>query len=165
MAGIFRQLISAVLFGSIIYSCASQREAKYKYAKKPFDLDSSYRVAESRSEIKLARLDVDTYYYRFDSTRTVFSHQGTYHILKFYSDGRVQAASAKTLSDKNLKTEQKLTPQDFDYYKIDGETIRMEFWRDKLAKMGYWKGVVYSDSIVFNKVNNVLDKYVYIKKK
>jgi len=165
MARIFRQLVAVFFLCLMICSCASRKDVKYKYAKKPFDLDSSYRAADSRSDKQLPHLDLDTYYYHYDSNRTVFSLEGNYHILKFYNDGRVQAVSDKTLSGRNLKSTPSLTHKDINYYKVEDETIKMEFWRDKMARMGYWKGVVYSDSIVFEKVNNVLDKTVYLRKK
>lgn len=136
---------------------------RYKYAKKSFSLESLY--SKEIVNKNFAKLDTTTYYYNSNSITTVLSPEGYYHILKFHSDGRVQSVVDSVLSDKKFKPYKELESGNFNYYKIVNDSIiKMEVWRDTMAGMGYWQGIVYSDSIVFNKTNNLKSRYVLIKK-
>ena len=151
----------------IIHACAkpaaaptSTKVPKYKYAKEEFTLDSVYQDENLRAG--LPRLDTSTYYYHYDSAKTVFTKIGTFHILKFHKNGKVQSLAEKSLSAPRIKRLNELEPGDYQYYKIEKDSvIHMEFWRDNMAGMGYWTGVVYKDSIVFNKVNNTRQRLTY----
>jgi hypothetical protein len=167
MEPISRKLIYMVIISLIMHACAkpgaapaSGKVPKYKFAKKEFTLDSVYQDANLRAG--LPRLDTSTYYYHYDSAKTVFTDKGTYHLLKFHKNGKVQSLSEKSLSSHGIKTLNALKPGEYQYYKIEKDTvIHMEFWRDKMAGMGYWTGIVYKDSIVFSKVNNTRQKLTY----
>jgi len=170
MEPISRQLIFIVIISLIMHACAKKGAApestkvpKYKFAKKEFTLDSVYQDENLRAG--LAKLDTSTYYYHYDSAKTVFTDKGTYHILKFHKNGKVQSLSEKSLSASGIKSLNVLKPGEYHYYKIEKDSVvHMEFWRDKMAGMGYWTGIVYKDSIVFSKVNNARQRLTYRKK-
>jgi hypothetical protein len=159
-----------VIIGMIMHACAkpaaapaSTKEHKYKYAKKEFTLDSIYQAENVRAG--LPKLDTTTYYYHYDSANTVFKDAGIFHILKFHKNGKVQSLAEKTLSARGIKSLDTLKPGEYQYYKIEKDSVvHMEFWRDNMAGMGYWTGIVYNDSIVFSKVNNTRQKLTYKKK-
>jgi hypothetical protein len=158
-----------VIISLIIHACAkpaaapaSAKEHKYKYAKKEFTLDSVYQDENIRAG--LPRLDTSTYYYHYDSAKTVFTEIGTFHILQFHKNGKVQSLAEKSLSAPKIKRFNALEPGDYQYYKIEKDSVvHMEFWRDNMAGMGYWTGIVYKDSIVFSKVNNTRQRLTYKK--
>ena len=154
----------------IMHSCATSGQApsppkasKYKFAKKEFNLDSLYRNENLRAG--LPQLDTTNYYYHHDSAKTIRSDSGIYHILIFHKNGKVQSLVEKALPAQPTRTLAGLKPGDYQYYKIEKDSvIHMEFWRDKAAGMGYWKGIVYKDSIVFSNVNSVRQRVTYKKK-
>ena len=154
-----------VIISLIMHACAkpgaapaSVKESKYKFAKKEFTLDSVYQD----QNLRFPRLDTSTYYYHYDSAKTVSSDKGTFHILKFHKNGKVQSLSEKSLSASGIKPLNALKPGEYQYYKIEKDSVvHMEFWRDKMAGMGYWTGIVYKDSIEFNKVNNTRQRLTY----
>ncbi len=152
----------------IMQSCATSGQApakipKYKFAKKEFTLDSVYQDENLRAG--LPKLDTTTYYYHYDSATTVFKGKGTFHILKFHKNGKVQSLAEKNRTAPAIKTPDELRPGDYQYYKIEKDSVvHMEIWRDKSAGMGYWTGIVYKDSIVFSKVNNMRQRLTYKKK-
>jgi hypothetical protein len=159
-----------VIISMIIHACAkpaaapaSTNERKYKYAKKEFTLDSVYQAEDLRAGVP--KLDTSTYYYHYDSAKTVSTDKGIFHILQFHKNGKVQSLSDTILSARGIKRLNTLKPGDYQYYKIEKDSVvHMEFWRDNMAGMGYWAGIVYKDSIVFSKVNNTRQKLTYKKK-
>ena len=170
MEPISRQIVFLVIISMIMYSCATSGQtpsppkvSKYKFARKAFTLDSVYR-GENRREA-LPKLDTTTYYYHHDAEKTVFKDSGTYHILKFHKNGKVQSLTEESLSAVRTKKFNELKPGDYQYYKIEKDSVlHMEFWREKAAGMGYWKGIIYNDSIVFSNVNNIRQRLTYLKK-
>jgi hypothetical protein len=168
MEPISRQVVLLLIITMIMHSCATSGQApakvpKYKFAKKEFTLDSVYQNENLRAG--LPKLDTATYYYHYDSAKTVFTRQGTFHILKFHKNGKVQSLTKDSLSAVRINNLNELEPGEYHYYKIEKDSVvHMEFWRDKSAGMGYWTGIVYKDSIVFNKVNNMRQRLTYKKK-
>ena len=170
MEPISRQLIFIVISSLIIHACAkpaaapvSTKVPKYKYAKEEFTLDSVYQAENLRAG--LAKLDTSTYYYHYDSAKTVSTDKGIFHILKFHKNGKVQSLSDTILSARGIKSLSTLEPGEYQYYRIEKDSVvHMEFWRDKMAGMGYWTGIVYKDSLVFSKVNNTRQRLTYKKK-
>ena len=167
MEPISRQIVFILIIGMIVHSCATSGQApsppkvsKYKFAKKAFTLDSAYRDENLRAGLPM--LDTVTYYYHYDSAKTILSDQGTFHILKFHKNGKVQSLVEKDHTVPAIKRLEDLEPGDYQYYKIEKDSvIHMEFWRDNMAGMGYWTGIVYKDSIVFSKVNNTRQRLTY----
>jgi len=170
MEPISRQIVFLVIISMILHSCATSGQApsppkvsKYRFAKKAFTLDSVYRRENIRAG--LPKLDTTTFYYHHDTEKTVFTEEGTYHILKFHKNGKVQSLTERTLSTVRIKNLNELKPGDYQYYKIEKDSVlQMEFWREKAAGMGYWTGIVYRDSIVFSNVNNIRQRLTYLKK-
>ena len=169
MEPISRQIVLLLIISMIVHSCATSGQApakvpKYKFAKKEFTLDSVYQDENVRAG--LPKLDTTTYYYHYDTAKTVFNSEGgTYHILKFHKNGKVRSLVDKNLTAQETERLNELKPGDYHYFKIEKDSVvHMEFWRDKSAGMGYWTGVVYKDSIVFSKVNNMRQKLTYKKK-
>jgi hypothetical protein len=170
MEPISRQIVFLVIISMIMHSCATSgqvpsppKESNYKFSKKAFTLDSVYRGENLRAG--LPKLDTTTYYYNHDSEKRVFTEKGTYHILKFHKKGKVQSLTEESLSAVRIKNLNELQPGDYQYYKIEKDSVlQMEFWREKAAGMGYWKGIIYKDSIVFSNVNNIRQRLTYLKK-
>jgi len=170
MEQISRLIVFLAITSMIMHTCATSGQApsppkvsKYKFAKKEFSLDSVYKDENARAG--LPKLDTLSYYYHYDSAKTIRSNEGTFHVLKFHKNGKVQSLVEKDHTVPAIKRLEDLKPGDYQYYKIEKDSIiHMEFWRDKAAGMGYWKGIVYKDSIVFSDVNNIRQRLTYKKK-
>ena len=153
-----------ISIGSAVVPCACVAQEpgrKYKLDKKKFHLDSLKKRGPGLAAQPI--LDTTSYYSRFDTTKTYFRPQGTYYALKFHNNGLVQlffGPDSSAVSFGSLK--------DADRYIVENDSLlTMELWRDRMAGMGFWKGKIYKDMIVFEEVNNVKQKkpVVYRRKR
>ncbi|HLO37769.1 MAG TPA: hypothetical protein VK173_04740 [Lacibacter sp.] len=130
----------------------------YDYAKSP--------VSDEQLKIYTELLDSSYMFYRewIASSNIDEKPIKQYAIMRFFPDGRCQTASFDSIP--TLQKIHNLFGSYADHYKIEKGVLKLEVYRGELASMGYWKGKIYPDSLVFSYVDAKFKiPQVYIKAK
>lgn len=113
----------------------------YTYAKAPFSLNEYLKSAETK-------LDTSTYYFNKWVGVRENGNVKLVHVMKFYSNGRFEF---RTFEEESFPKEGwDLDSDAIHYYKIEKGVLKLEVYGDQLVGFAYWKGNIYSDSIVFS---------------